>query len=687
MAIDFDKKNETVDTEFDFAALNSVEEDDGIEIVSDNIFLGSIDYIVYEIRKNPKFEELFRKANEAKNTSIEERKAIWGQTNSEASDLIINTTASLNKTQEDLAKATGQEIERVDYFTYIINGTEFAREDLSIRTTASEEYEARLDNAIKMRRDVKNIDKELRRISLAKAIFFSRRYTGPDEYQLSCFKTNKTEKLNEDESFLRKYDFLKSLSDKEFGMLRDLFVKSEMVGEALKTLENNGKERIETESKEGQIALLKDALETSEGYAELVDFIRAAEKKVSARDYDASEVTMDNSELGKLIKAFVNDFERNKDKKKSVSEMFQKFKELDAEIKEADSAKQDIKFEEIEDKEVFEEAVKSEKTAEISFKEEPKQELTEKEIENNMLVSLVLEGGKYKKMMQEIRKREEVIYQRKIDEKLKSYRLAAKYIESDKVELAGLLETPIKPEKDGCYIGDLFVIPEDLDLATLDEKGYAELLDKLDEIKKDKKNLGKDIKRNRKEAKKSVDGAYLADIVLNQMDDEMAAILEAQETAEIEIKIAEFFAGLTEEQLHRTALLISAIGEKRNSKEQAEDLKAQLSNIDETAKEDRQPIMEEALVELVREKVIPRAEHQELVKYIRGYQKGFEDGTYKIVEGYGRDESSLAQVVYDYIDLMERNMDKIKKKEEQAQEQTDIKAKKDQDDDGDISKY
>ena len=130
MAIDFDKKNETVDTEFDFAALNSVEEDDGIEILSDNIFLGSIDYIVYEIRKNPKFEELFRKANEAKNASIEERKAIWGQTNSEASDLIINTTASLNKTQEDLAKATGQEIERVDYFTYIINGTEFAREDL-----------------------------------------------------------------------------------------------------------------------------------------------------------------------------------------------------------------------------------------------------------------------------------------------------------------------------------------------------------------------------------------------------------------------------------------------------------------------------------------------------------------------------------------------------------------------------
>ena len=47
--------------------------------------------------------------------------------------------------------------------------------------------------------------------------------------------------------------------------------------------------------KEEQVAL-KSKL------AELVDFIRAAEKKVSARDYDASEVIMDNSELGKLIK-------------------------------------------------------------------------------------------------------------------------------------------------------------------------------------------------------------------------------------------------------------------------------------------------------------------------------------------------------------------------------------------------
>ena len=33
-----------------------------------------------------------------------------------------------------------------------------------------------------------------------------------DEYQLSCFKVKKQDKLNEDEDFLRKYDFLSSLS-------------------------------------------------------------------------------------------------------------------------------------------------------------------------------------------------------------------------------------------------------------------------------------------------------------------------------------------------------------------------------------------------------------------------------------------------------------------------------------------
>ena len=46
-----------------------------------------------------------------------------------------------------------------------------------------------------------------------------------------------------------------------------------------------------------------------------------------------------------------------------------------------------------------------------------------------------------------------------LDKKMKSQRLAEKYIEDDKAELAGLLESPIKVEEDGCLFGDLFMVP------------------------------------------------------------------------------------------------------------------------------------------------------------------------------------------------------------------------------------
>ena len=694
MAIDQDKENEKLEDGIDFATLDFDMENEGIEIVSDSVLVGTTDCVVKEMRSNPKYEALFEKAIGTKREIIEERKAAWGTSNSEASDLIINTTESLNRTQYELEQESGEEIERVDYFTYRINGTDFSRDDLSIINATREEYDTCLEDAMKMKRDVRKIDRELRRIKLANSLLFRKSYTyKSDEYQLSCFRVNKTEKLNEDEAFLRKFDFIRSLSTEGYGLLRDLFVKSEMVGNALKTLEANGKEKQDMESREGQIALLREALErsvSSEEYAGLVEFINETIERVSSKDYDKSEVKFDNSEIGKSIKGFVNDLGKRKRDEKSIEEMLEKFAELNAEGKE-DKPEVDIQaieFEEIEDPEVFEEAVKSDGTTQIEVEEEqPKEEMSEKDIQNNMIVSLVLEGGKYRAMMQAIRDREKVIYNRMIDKKMKNYRMAKKYIESDKAKLGGLLEIPIKPEEDGCYFGNLFIMPEDLDLANLDKKGYAELLEKLDEIKKDRKAVEKDMRMNRREARRSKDSGYLADIALYQIENERDAIIEAQETTETEIKIAEFFAGLTEEQLHRTVLLIGAIGEKRDSEEKAKALNAQLENLEGAAKEDRQPIMEEALIELIREKIIPREEHKALVTYIRGYQKGFEDGTYKIVEGYGSDESSLGQVVYDYLDLMERNMDKIKineSKEQQSPIETPAKAKKEQDDDGDI---
>ena len=94
--------------------------------------------------------------------------------------------------------------------------------------------------------------------------------------------------------------------------------------------------------------------------------------------------------------------------------------------------------------------------------------------------------------------------------------------------------------------------------------------------------------------------------------------------------------------------------------------------------------MHKALLELVKEGVVTKDIHKELVKYIRGYQKGFEDGTYVRKDGYERDNSELGQVVYDYIDLINNNIDKVKKGEEQEQAQLHIQFNKDKDDDGDI---
>jgi hypothetical protein len=167
------------------------------------------------------------------------------------------------------------------------------------------------------------------------------------------------------------------------------------------------------------------------------------------------------------------------------------------------------------------------------------------------------------------------------------------------------------------------------------------------------------------------------------MLEEKEAIIMAKENTEAEIAFAEFFGKLSEEKLHRTVLFISAIGEMKNSKAQAEELKEQLIELEEEQDEYRKPVMRQALVSSVKNGAVSKEQHQELVNYIRGYQKGFEDGTYRVIADYERDDSTLGQVVYDYIDLINENIEKIKAKEGQ-QDQPQPKTNKEQDDDGDI---
>ncbi len=687
MAIDYKEDNEEVKDELEYAALDF--DDENVEIVSDSVFVDTNDYIVSEIRKNLKFNQLFEMAMEEKEAILEEKKAKFGMENSEASECIIKTTEGLNKAEIELENEIGKEVESVDYFTYRIGDLEFSKEDLSIVNASKEEYDNCLEDAIKMRRDLKNIDKELKKIKLANSLFFRRRYTyRSDEYQLSCFKVNKAEKLNEDEEFLRKFDFLKSLSSVGRQKLRDLLIKSEMVGTAVETLENNGKESKDLKTREGQVEVLKEALGrtvSDEDYAELIEFINATRERVKSKEFDDAGIEVDDSESGKLIKAFVDDLEKSRKNSKAIDEMIKEFSGIEAQSEEVESTvKSTVEETKVEENNV-EEIDETEMFDEIAQAETEEQKDSDIDIQNNMIVTLVLESGKFKTIVEEIRKREKDIYAEKraeiihsIDKKMKSSRLAAKYVERDKVELAGLLEAPIKVEEDGCLIKDLFIRPEDVYLANINEEEYTKLLEDLDEIKKDRKAVEKDIRVNRRAARRSPDGGYLADIDLSRMNEEKEAIIAAQENAEARIAFAEFFANLNEEQLHRTVLFISAIGERNNSQAQADELKEQLKALEEEQDEYRKPVMEQALVELAKEGAISKNQHQELVNYIRGYQKGFEDGTYRVIDDYERDESTLAQVVYDYIDLINKNREKMKTQEQKS------KSKKEQDDDGDI---
>ena len=715
MAIDFEEENEE---ELDWAALN--EHDDDNETLDTTMLVGTSDYIVHEIRKSPRFEKLFRMANSLKNDIVDVRKAAIGTSNSEASATIVDNTETLVKMHTKLEKIVGEDIKNVDYYTYIINGTEFTQDDLSIRESKQEEYDLCFDDAVKMKKSLKGLDKELRKIRLGNALSLNRNFSfKSEEYQLSCLQVEKQTKLEEDEDFLRKYDFVKSLTGDEFALLREFFKKSVMIGNAVETLEKNGREKKELESKAGQVDLLKRVFEENiakDEYDALLQFIDEARVKVSAKGYDSSEIRVDDSELGILIRRFVEDLARNRKDARSVEIMFDEFKEVDSVVKkqtepevkveeeiaegqteeapveESKNPFKPLEFEKIEDKKVFEDAVKKEKVEETKT-EETEQEKKVKASENDMIVSCVLEKSKFKDMIQKIRDREEKIYQERrkkinqeLDKKMKSQRIAERYIEEDKAKLAGLLETTIEVDEDGCFFGDLYMVPSDVEFANIDEKGYEELLDQLDQIKKDEKAIEKDIKMNRKSVKKSGGSDFVADVAVYKMQKKKDEVHEARLLVEGDIKVSEFFAGLTTEELHRTVLFVGAIGEKNRNKEEIEKLADELTAV--KSEVDRPAVMKQAFVELVKEGIVSKEQHKELINYIREYQIGFETGKYKVISEWEKEDSAIGEVVYDYLDFMEENIDTIKKHEEQVKStQTAApkgNVKRDQDDDGDI---
>ncbi len=715
MAIDFEEENEE---ELEWAALN--ERDDDNETLDTTMLVGTSDYIVHEIRKSPRFEKLFRMANSLKNDIVDVRKAAIGTSNSEASATIIDNTEVLVKMHTKLEKIVGEDIKNVDYYTYIINGTEFTQDDLSIRESKQEEYDTCLEDAAKMKNSLKGLDKELRRIRFGNALSLNRNFSfKSEEYQISCLQVEKQAKLEEDEEFLRKFEFVKSLTGDEFALLREFFKKSVVIGNAVETLEKNGREKKELESKAGQVDLLKRVFEENiakDEYDALLEFIDEASVKVSAKGYDSSEVRVDDSELGILIRRFVEDLARNRKDARSVEIMFDDFKELDSVVKkqteqevkveeeiaegqteeapveESKNPFKPLEFEKIEDKKVFEDTVKKEKVEETKT-EETEQEKKVNASENDMIVSCVLEKSKFKDMIQKIRDREEKIYQERrkkinqeLDKKMKSQRIAESYIEDEKAKLAGLLETTIEVDEDGCFFGNLYMVPSDVEFANIDEKGYEKLLDQLDQIKKDEKAIEKDIKMNRKSVKKSGGSDFVADVAVYKMQKKKDEVHEARLLVEGDIKVSEFFAGLTTEELHRTVLFVGAIGEKNRNKEEIEKLADELTAV--KSEVDRPAVMKQAFVELVKEGIVSKEQHKELINYIREYQIGFKTGKYKVISEWEREESAIGEVVYDYLDFMEENIDTIKKHEEQVKSTSTAapkgNVKRDQDDDGDI---
>ncbi len=653
MAID----NEEKDEELEFADLSDYSIYDNVGETIEVLPIDANDCIVHEIRNNPQFEQLFEVVEGIKKQKVEETKARHKKENKEASQVIVDTTGGLSELLVALERELNKKVKRINFFEYEIGGVALTEEDLKIIEVSEEDYETCLADAKKMGKDITALEKIAKKLSRSRS-YFDR----VEEYHYSCQLTAKKEKLNEDEDFLRKYKLIKSFTGKEYALLIEVFKESEAIGRAVDLLEKNGKESEEIESTEGQIKLIKDAFEkciadgtvSKEDYDGLIEFIKEAKERVQDKDYDSSEVTMDKSDLGILIYGFVHHVGLDEDKSKSVEEMLKAFREADSQKEESNVLKM------VEEAEAVRRADAS------------------KRIENNMIVSMVLESGKYRSIITAIQEREKDLYSEKriqikndLTKQHKNHQLAEDYIPREIAALTQLLKMEVREEDGDCYFGDLLVRPRQFELLDEKPKEYGKKLKLLGIIKRDEKSVNRDIAMARFGVKIGLNRGNMLDYRLQHMQNERGGILEAKAEVESDIKIAEFFAQFEEEELHRTSMLFGAIKQKINSQEAIEELHQQLQEI--TSEKNRPAVMGKALMELLTEGEISKEQYEEMKKYIRGLQDGFRDGTYKLADDFERTETSLGLVVYDCIDIV----DEERRKESRQQSFTE------QDDNGD----
>ena len=675
MARDIDEEiNDAMNEEIDFASL-----DEDYDLDNNNtrgsILVDTYAYIVHEIRKNPKFENMFEAVNAEKESIIEEKYKGFEEGNNQAVDTIVSKSYALNELELAFEKSTGREMNRVDYFTYEIDGVEYGKEDLAFVDVEQGEYDACLTKTIALRKSVKHLEKVLKRVELANKFTLRRNSAGSsEEWQISCLLVDKREKLMDGEAFLKKYEFINSLSDEELTQLRMVFAKAEIIGNALATIEENSKEQKSIEQNEGKGKIISDIFEKSiadgiisqEDYDELLKFIEETKQRVKSFE----ETEKDDSELGNTIRDFVYYIDNTVNRDKEFMKMINSFKE--------DKVKEEIEQTPLE----FAPLKENEKTEEINAEKEKTNQEISKAAEDNLIVSFILESGKLKRIVGSIRDKEKdlcaearIKINRELDQAYKDEGNATRYVETELPELSKLLEIEITEENGECHFGDLVITADDLELAKISEEEYEEKLDNLDEIVKAEKQVNKDIRAVRRREALGIDRSYPAAVDLYLMTSERDRIAEDREKVQREIKISELFAGFSEEELSRTSLFIKAAQLKEDSSKKTRDLTTKIVELEQP--EGRQLLIEKALVECVKDGEISKEDNTELFNFILKIRDGVRSGKYQYVDSYERDESEDGLVVYDYIGLLDKNIAEMEK--EKASKQS-----KDIDDDGDI---
>ena len=659
MAIDIDEEiNNALNEELDFASLDEENDLDNND-TRGSILVDTYACIAHEIRKNPKFEEIFELVNSQKKCAIAEKYKTFKDENDPATDTIIFKSYALNELEVDFEKSTGKSMNRIDYFTYEIDGVEFGIEDLDFKDVDPEVYDACLSETIGLRRSVKSLERTLKRVEFANKISLRRDTSSrSEEYQLSCLLVDKREKLMDGEAFLKKYDFINSLSDDQSKKLRMIFAKAEIIGNALATLEANGKEQKSLEKGDGQNAIMMDIFEKSindgvisqEDYDELLEFIADAKQNVKAFE-DAEK---DDTELGKTIREFVYYIDNTVNRDKEFRKMINAFKEDRVEETEQTPLE-------------FAPLGKTDETEEIIPEKEEKIKEVSKAAEDNLIVSFVLESGKLKRIVQVIKDKEKdlcaearVKINRELDQAYKDERNATRYVNTELADLSEMLGTEITEENGECRFGDLLITVDDLELVNTTEEQYKEKLEDLDEIVKAEKKVSKDIRSARRRDMLGIDrGSRSAAVDLYLMTSEKDRIVEDKARVEREIKISELFAGLTEEQISRTSLFIKAAQLKEDSNKKTRELTTKMVELEQP--ESRQIMVEKALVECVKDGVISKEENTELFNFILKIRDGVRSGKYQYVDSYERDNSEDGLVVYDYIGLLDKNIEEMRK--------------------------